>query len=271
MILKNKIILVTGSSSGIGRVIAEEALKEGATVFLHGLREQLVEKAISELSEQYGKDRVAGLAGDIAEPDFPKLLIDTCLNTFGSLHGLVNNAGISPRHNIDNATASDFDYVMSINLRAPMLMVQAAMDSFREQGSGSVVNIGSINAHCGQPDLLIYSTSKGGLQTLTRNLGDALGPEKIRVNQLNVGWTLTENEHNLQLAEGNPEDWLDHLSPISAPSGTILRPEQVANHVVFWLSDKSVPVSGTILEVEQYPLIGRNRVTGGQDSEIDSI
>ncbi len=263
MILNNKTILVTGSSSGIGRAIAEEALKEGANVFLHGLREQLVETAISELSTQFGQERVAGLAGNIAEPDFPKQLVAACIAKFGSLQGLVNNAGISPRHNIDSATADDFDHVMSINLRAPLLMIQAAMDDFRKQGSGSVVNIGSINAHCGQPDLLIYSITKGGLQTLTRNLGDALGLEKIRVNQINVGWTFTENEHKLQLAEGNAEDWVDKISPLSAPSGTILKPEQIANHAVFWLSDKSVPVSGTVFEVEQYPLIGRNRVTGG--------
>ncbi|MEH6633199.1 MAG: SDR family oxidoreductase [Halopseudomonas aestusnigri] len=266
MLLNNKIILVTGSSSGIGRAIAEQALKEGAKVFLHGLREQLVANAITELSLEFGEERVSGLAGNIAKPEFPKQLVAKCVTHFGTLHGLVNNAGISPRHNIDSASAEDFDHVMAINLRAPMLMIQAAMESFRHQGFGSVVNIGSINAHCGQPDLMIYSTTKGGLQTLTRNLGDALGPEKIRVNQVNVGWTLTENEHKLQLTEGNSENWLDKISPLSAPSGTILRPEQVANHVIFWVSDKSAPVSGTVFEVEQYPLIGRNRVTGGKDN-----
>lgn len=264
MLLNNKNIIITGSSSGIGRVIAEEALKEGANVFLHGRRDHLVEQALSELSKGYGTNRVSGLAGDIADPTFPEKLVSAAVKKFGNLDGLVNNAGISPRHNIDTASAEDFDQVMSINLRAPMLTIQAAMQSFRDNGSASVVNIGSINAHCGQPDLLIYSTSKGGLQTLTRNLGDALGPEKIRVNQINVGWTLTENEHQLQLAEGNPENWLDNVSPLSAPSGTILHPEQVANHVVFWLSDKSTPVSGTVFEVEQYPVIGRNRVTSGQ-------
>ncbi|MCZ4282724.1 SDR family oxidoreductase [Kiloniella laminariae] len=260
MILKNKSILVTGSSSGIGRKIAEEILKEGGSVFLHGLREQLVETAIDELGKGYGLDRVAGLSGDIADPAFPAKLVATALKRFGKVDGLVNNAGISPRHNIDSLTAEAFEQVMAINLRAPMLMIQACMENFRKLGCGSIVNIGSINAHCGQPDLLIYSTSKGGLQTMTRNLGDAFGPEKIRVNQLNVGWTYTENEHKLQLAEGRPENWLDDLSPLSAPTGMILLPEQVAQHAVFWLSDKSAPVTGTVLEVEQYPLIGRNRI-----------
>ena len=252
MLLKNKVVLITGSSSGIGRAIAHEALMEGASVFLHGLRAHLVTNAIEELSAEFGQERVSGLAGNIADPNFPQQLVKKCVAQFGSLHGLVNNAGISPRHNIDSASAEDFDHVMTINLRAPMLMIQAAMNSFRNLGYGSVVNIGSINAHCGQPDLLIYSTTKGGLQTLTRNLGDALGPEKIRVNQINVGWTLTENEHKLQLAEGNAENWLEKVSPLSAPSGTILRPEQVASHVIFWVSDKSAPVSGTVFEVEQY-------------------
>ncbi|WP_020593886.1 SDR family NAD(P)-dependent oxidoreductase [Kiloniella laminariae] len=260
MILENKNILITGSSSGIGRKIAEEALKEGASVFLHGLREQLVEAAITELGSLYGQERVGGLAGDIANPEFPVQLCAAAIRHFGRIDGLINNAGISPRHNIDSLTAEAFEQVMAINLRAPMLMIQACMENFRKLGSGSIVNIGSINAHCGQPDLLIYSVSKGGLQTMTRNLGDAFGPEKIRVNQLNVGWTYTENEHKLQLAEGRPENWLDDLSPLSAPTGMILLPEQVAQHAVFWLSDKSVPVTGTVLEVEQYPLIGRNRI-----------
>ena len=102
--------------------------------------------------------------------------------------------------------------------------------------------------------------SKGALQTMTRNLGDALGPENIRVNQLNVGWTYTETEHQTQLNEGQPEDWLSKVPSVFAPSGSILKPEYIAPHVVFWLSQSSWPVNGQVYEVEQYPVIGRNKI-----------
>jgi len=99
--------------------------------------------------------------------------------------------------------------------------------------------------------------------TLTRNLGDALGTDGIRVNQLNVGWTLTDTEHKIQLAEGRPENWIDDVPEAFAPSGTILRPGQVAQHALFWLSNQSWPANGQVFEVEQYPLIGRNKINNG--------
>lgn len=258
MRLKDKVIVVTGSNSGIGLGIAEEVLRQGAKLVLHGNDEAKLKAA----QEQLASDRVTAVAGDLTDPAVPQTLIDAALAAFGRLDGVVNNAGISPRHNIETATAEEFDFVFAVNLRAPMLVAKAAIAQFRKQKSaGAIVNIGSINAHCGQPDLLLYSMTKGGLQTMTRNLADAHGRELIRVNQLNVGWTYTENENQIQLNEGRPEDWMDHLHPLSAPSGTILRPEQIAHHAIFWLSDDSAPVSGSVYEVEQYPLIGRNRIS----------
>lgn len=85
----------------------------------------------------------------------------------------------------------------------------------------------------------------------------------MRVNQLNVGWTYTETEHAVQLAEGRPENWLDEIPARFAPSGSILRPEHIAPHVLFWLSDQSWPVNGQVYEVEQYPVIGRNNINAG--------
>lgn len=173
----------------------------------------------------------------------------------------MNNAGIFPRCNIEQVDADVFDQVFHVNTRAPLLLCQAAIAAFRKQGNGgSIVNVGSINAYCGQTDLLVYSMSKGALMTMTRNLGDSLGPEKIRVNQINVGWTLTETEHQTQINEGQPEDWLDQVPAAFAPTGTILRPEQIAPHALFWLSDQSYPVTGQVYEVEQYPLIGRSKI-----------
>jgi len=258
-LLEGKVIVVTGSSGGIGLAIARAVLGEGAKVVLHGTNADLLKETAAELGE-----RTLWIAADLADADSANRIIAKAVEGFGHIDGLVNNAGIFPRNNIDSVSADTFDHIFAINARAPLLLCQSAVRAFRHQNSpGTIVNIGSINAHCGQTDILAYSMSKGALQTMTRNLGDALGSEGIRVNQLNVGWTHTATEHATQMAEGRPENWHDQVPEVFAPSGSILQPEQIAPHVLFWLSDQSGPVNGQVYEVEQYPVIGRNRINDG--------
>ncbi len=147
---------------------------------------------------------------------------------------------------------------METNLRAPLLIIRATLPHFRRQGGGVVVNVGSVNALCGENALLAYSIAKGGMMTMTRNLASAHAAEKIRVNQINVGWTLTENELKLKHRDGLPKGWQFHLPREFAPTGRLLSPEQVASHIVFWLSDASHPINGAVYEAEQYTVYGRN-------------
>jgi NAD(P)-dependent dehydrogenase (short-subunit alcohol dehydrogenase family) len=121
-----------------------------------------------------------------------------------------------------------------------------------------VLNIGSINAYCGEANLLAYSVSKGALMTLSRNLADALAYDGVRVTHFNVGWVLTPNEYKQKIADGLPKDWPEKLEPQYAPSGRLLAPSDIAAAAVYWLSDESRPISGSVLELEQYPMIGRN-------------
>ncbi len=261
MRLKDKVVLVTGSTGGIGYAIANTCAREGACVVIQGRRVGVAEEAAARIAEETGA-KTAAAAGDLTEPDAAEAAVAATQAAFGRIDGLVNNAGVSPRADIETMTAELFDSTFALNTRAPMLLIQAAVKRFKAQGSGgSVVNIGSINAWCGAPNLLVYSAAKGALMTMTRNLGDALGEDNIRVNQLNVGWTWTENEHQLQLAEGKGEDWMEQLPSAYAPSGSILHGEQVAQHAAFWLSDDSGPVTGQVYEVEQYPVLGRNRIS----------
>lgn len=254
--LQDKIIVVTGSSSGIGLGIARECVREGAKVLLHGTREDQLKSAAAALG-----DAAHWIAADLSEAGSADAIIDAAIAHFGRVDGLVNNAGIFPRGTLEDADAESFARIFAVNTRAPLLLCKAFAAHLRaRKAPGSIVNIGSINAHCGQPNLVIYSMSKGALMTMTRNLGDGLGPERIRINQLNVGWTYTETEHATQLAEGKPEDWLDKVPAVFAPSGTLLKPENIAPHAVFFLSDASAPVTGQVYEVEQYPVIGRNKI-----------
>jgi NAD(P)-dependent dehydrogenase (short-subunit alcohol dehydrogenase family) len=251
-----KVVLVTGSSSGIGLACARALAAGGATVAVHGRDPETVAAA----TELVGNG-AQGWIEDLADAEAPSRLVRKVVDRFGRLDVLVNNAGIFPRTSIEECTSEVFDRIFAVNARAPLLLAGSVVAEFRKQGRGGViVNIGSINAHCGQSNLVVYSMSKGALMTLTRNLADALAEEGIRVNQLNVGWTLTEMERRTQEAQGLPADWHRNLSRTFAPRGTILDPQEIARHVVFWASDASAPVSGQVYEVEQYPLIGRNRI-----------
>lgn len=253
--LKDKTIIITGANSGIGWGVAQAAHAAGANVLLHGLDANDVSECARKLGE-----RSAWVVGDLRIVSDIEKLVPAAIQAFGQVDGLVNNAAVLTRDNLQT-TAEIHDEIMAVNCRAPLLLCQQIVKQFRKQGrGGSIVNIGSINAHCGQSNILSYSMSKGAMQTMTRNLGDSLGVEKIRVNQLNVGWTMTENEDRLQRSEGRPENWLEEVPEVFAPSGTLLLPENIAAHAVFWLSDGSAPVNGQVYEVEQYPVIGRNKI-----------
>jgi NAD(P)-dependent dehydrogenase (short-subunit alcohol dehydrogenase family) len=255
MRLKDKVILVTGSTTGIGEGMARVFAREGAKVMIHGRRKDAAQALASELG-----DRASFCIGSLEDPQAPSRLIAETMNHFGRIDGLVNNAAAITRGNIENTDAEIFDRTVAIDLKAPFLLIRAALPHFRKQGSGRVLNIGSINAYCGERNQLAYSICKGGLMTMTRNLADAHGAEGIRVNQLNVGWTLTPNEFALKIKEGLPEDWPARVGKQFAPSGRLLSPEEIAWAAVYFLSDEAALVNGAVLDLEQYPVIGRNPV-----------
>ncbi len=253
MRLADKVIIVTGSTTGIGEAMARRFIAEGANVLLHGLERDLGEKVLSEL----GPKSARLLIGDISKPDMPQRLVDAALSAFGRIDAIVNNAAWIVRSNIESTDAALFDKAIATNLRAPLLLIRAAMSQLK-QTQGCVLNIGSINGYCGEGNQLAYSLSKGGLMTLTRNLADAHGRDRVRFNQLNLGWVLSPNEYKLKVSEGLPPDWHEHPPAAFAPSGKIMTPQQVAGAAVYWVGDESRPVSGSIVDLEQYPVIGRN-------------
>jgi NAD(P)-dependent dehydrogenase (short-subunit alcohol dehydrogenase family) len=252
MRLKDKVIIVTGSTTGIGEAIARRALAEGARVVVHG-RDPGRGQAIAAEFPQ----RTTLVIADMGDPAAPKQLVDAAIGAFGKLDAVVNNAASVARSNLQTTGADFFDRMMAVNVRGPMLLIQAAYAHLK-RSQGCVLNIGSMNAYCGERNLLAYSVSKGALMTMSRNLADAMCYERIRVNHFNVGWVLTPNEYKQKLADGLPADWPERVERIYAPSGRILKPEEIAAAAVYWLSDESRPISGSVIELEQYPIIGRN-------------
>ena len=250
--LQNQVILITGSTTGIGAALARRFVAEGARVILHG-RDTARGEA---LRQELGTDRTAFVPGDLADPDHPAQLAAAALKSFGKLDALVNNAALTARAHIADTDIAFFDRMIAVNLRAPFMLIRALLPALK-QTQGCVLNIGSILAHCGQANLPAYSISKGGLMTLTRNLADSLGPDRVRVNQMNVGWTLTDNEYQTKLGDGLPPDWPEKLPLYAVPSGRLLLPEDIAEAAIYWVSPTSRPVSGSVFDLEQYPMIGR--------------
>lgn len=256
MDLKNKVMLITGSTTGIGAAIAKECISQGAKIIIHGRDRERAKQICAELGEnaQY-------CLADLTRLSSSDKLINSALKHFGRLDSLVNNAGIYPRSSIEELTPKLYQKVMDVNFRAPLFLTQAAVKVFREQKSGgTVVNIGSINAYCGEANMAVYAPSKGALMTMTRNLANELAVEKIRINLLNVGWTFTETEDALKQSQGFSKNWERYLPKTYAPTGKLLRPQQIAKHVVFWASEKSAPATGQVYDLEQYPVIGRNLI-----------
>ena len=253
MLLQNKVILVTGSTTGIGEAIARKCVAEGASVMAHGRREEAAQLLCADLGS-----KASYTLGDVADPDLCDSLVANTVSAFGRIDGIANNAAITARATLEQTDAATFDRHYHVNLRAPALIIRAALPHFRAQGEGTVVNIGSVNAWSGQANLMPYSASKGGLQTMTRNMANALAEERIRVNQLNVGWCTSPNEIALKISEGLPEDWPLHVPKDFAPTGKLLTPEEVANHVAFWLSPSSRPANGCVYELEQFCILGRS-------------
>lgn len=254
MRLENKVILVTGSATGIGKAIAKRCVAEGARVIIHGLEADLAAEVVSEL----GTDKAVAHVEDLTHEGCPQRLVEVALASFGKLDAIVNNAAMVSSGDIHSTDAAFFMKMISVNALAPFLLIQAALPELTKT-HGSVLNIGSVNAWSGEPNLLPYSISKGALMTMTRNLGDTLMRENgVRVNQINPGWVLTENEAKRKREHGLREDWYADLPKMYAPSGRILWPEEIAAAAVYWLADESGPVSGQVMDLEQHPFMGRN-------------
>jgi NAD(P)-dependent dehydrogenase (short-subunit alcohol dehydrogenase family) len=179
--LTGRVAIVTGSTGGIGAVIARTLAEAGAAVTVTG-RDADAGEAVAT-----GLPRAAFVAGDLTDRDVRRRLVDTTLDTFGRLDILVNNAAV---HNRGPVTEDDFDRVVALNYRAAFFLTEAAMPALAGSGAGRVVNVSSIGTIKSYPGGAVYNSSKAALDSLTRTWAAEQGPTGVRVNAVNPGLVL---------------------------------------------------------------------------------
>ncbi|MDX8465138.1 SDR family oxidoreductase [Mesorhizobium sp. VK23B] len=256
--LDGKVVLVTGSTQGLGRAIAETAARSGAAgLLITGRNRQRGDAVAAELSAL--GTPAAFVAADLGDPETPALLAGACIERFGRIDGLVNAGALTDRASFVSASLDDWEPLFAVNARAPFFLMQAAIADMKKRGQGgAIVNILSINAHCGAPELAVYSATKGALATLTKNAANAHRFDRIRVNGINVGWTDTPAERVMQAETlGQGPGWLDAANA-SQPFGRLFSVNDVASLAVFLLSDDAGPMTGALIDQEQW-VVGANR------------
>ncbi len=230
--------IVTGGARGIGLACAKRFAEEGASVLVVDLDSEAGAAAAQALSSSGAT--AAFYRADVAEPREADAIVAVAERALGGAELLVNNAGVAPRCDFLELTGEDFDRVMAINLRAPLLLTQALARRLaaREVG-GAVVNISSINALLNGPDALAYCVSKGGLNQLTRNCAVALAPYGIRVNAVGPGTVVTEMAASFGLTGAGAAAAMSRT-----PMRRLGQPAEIAAVAAFLASDDASFVTG---------------------------
>lgn len=250
--IDQKVAIVTGGTQGLGAAIAWQFALSGAkAVFTCGRNAEKGQSVAKNIQDQTGVP-VYFIEADLADITTCRKLIARCDQNFGRLDVLVNAAGLTDRGNLLDTSEELFDRMFAINTKAPFFLMQEAVKiMIRESIEGAIVNIGSTSALAGQPFIAPYCASKGALATLTRNSGYALMRNKIRVNQLNIGWMASDGEDRIQREyHGADADWLEKAAA-EQPFGRLIDPAEVARAVTFLSSSDSGMMTGSVIQFDQ--------------------
>ncbi|MGW0085623.1 SDR family oxidoreductase [Streptomyces sp. NPDC003393] len=254
-LLDGKVVLVNGGTQGVGAAIARAAVREGAVVAVTGRRTEPGEALVAELTAAGG--RAMFVQADLADAEQAKGSVAEVVDDYGRIDCLVNSAGLTSRGTLLDTTPELFDAHVAVNLKGPFFAMQAAVtDMVARKAPGTIVNIITSSAHGGQPFLAPYVAAKAGLVGLTRNAAHAHRFDRVRINGLNIGWTATEGEDATQRAfHGAGDDWREEAAA-GLPMGRLGQPDEIADFVVFLLSDRSGVVTGSVIDWDQNVLGG---------------
>ena len=249
--MHGKVLLLSGASRGVGECVARLAVDRGAAGLALVGRDTKTGEALAKELTSLGTKSIF-ISADLAKPDEPARIVELVDKTFGVVHGLLNSAAETSRGSVWNTTPEMFDSMMSVNVRAPFMLIQGCAKIMKREGvAGAVVNIGSVTGYGGDVNLTHYAISKGALHTLTRNCAYSLMRDRIRVNLLNPGWMDTPTEDATQRKWHNAQDgWLQKAES-EQPLGRLIKPDELARTIMFLLSDESGLMTGAVIDFDQ--------------------
>ena len=240
--LTGRAALITGSSRGIGRAIALQLARQGASIAVNYLSNEDAAKEVQETIRSY-EGQVVLLQGDISVPEQAERVVDMAQEAFGRLDILVNNAGFNRDTLILRMSVKDWDEVMATNLRAVFLCTKAALRYMLKQRWGRIVNIGSIAGIAGNAGQANYAAAKAGLIGFTKAVAREMGSRSITANVVAPGLVRTE------LTEAIPQQVID-MAMARIFVGRLGKPEDIAACVAFLASEEASYISGQVLAVD---------------------
>jgi NAD(P)-dependent dehydrogenase (short-subunit alcohol dehydrogenase family) len=198
--------------------------------------------------------QVASLPADLVADETAVQAVDLATSTFGRLDVLFNAAGNTARCGLEDTTAAHFQQMFDVNVKAPLFMMQQAAIVMKAQKSGVIINVASMLAHGGPPNLATYAASKSALVTLTKSAANTWKRDGIRCFVINLGWANTDGEHKLQTGfHQQPQDWADRIGS-RMPFGRLINSQDVAGLCAFLVSDPASMMTGAVIDYEQMPV-----------------
>ncbi|MBL6692780.1 MAG: SDR family oxidoreductase [Flavobacteriaceae bacterium] len=245
--LNDKVIIVTGGSKGIGHAISHVLVDEGAIPFIVSRNEKTILETVEEIQKKGGKSSYA--LAELTDPKQAQEAVKRAISEFGTVHGLVNNAGVNDGVGLENGDAEAFVNSLQKNLVHYYVMAQACLPYLKEN-KGSIVNIGSKVSITGQGGTSAYAAACGGRNALTREWAVELLPHSVRVNSVLVAESFTPLYQKWINTFSNPEEKLSQITNKIPLEKRMTTPEEIANTVAFLLSEKSSHTTGQLLYVD---------------------
>ena len=229
--LKDKVCIITGGTSGIGKAAVELFAEEGATVVFTGRRAPEGEQVESALVA--GGLSVKFVQGDLTKPEDRQRLIDTTISLYGRINVLYNNAAISVFKSFEELDDETAERILDTNYRSVFALCKLVLPIMKRQGGGSIINTASIGGIVGTPTIVAYSGSKGAIRMLSKGLASEVVGDNIRVNTVVPGFTLTE------MTENDPDFVKLAIEQVGIPMNRGAKPREIAYGALFLASDES--------------------------------
>ncbi len=248
---KGKNIIVTGSTQGVGAETAKLFAARGAnSITICGRQEEKGIKVKKEIEDLGSK--CIYVKADLANVEDCRNIVKRADKEFGTIHTLINAAGYTQRGTILSATLENYENNFNVNARAPFILMQETIKiMIRDKVKGTIASVLSIAMYSGMPFIVAYSGSKAALAIMTRNIANSVSGHQIRVNALNIGWTDTPAEHEIQTnVHKKDNDWLQNTEK-NVPFKRLTKPIDVAKGLAFMCSEESGLMTGSIIDFDQ--------------------